>query len=135
MTLPESGITNRGLNRFYRPFGRNLEQAYHSERRMVHMGMGNSTSGLSVEPFSQFGSQRYQYQEQQRQVTPRYQVSVPLVRGQMPETIIIPETEVMKHEASVTPVADDQHQQLHEAQSNKRAVIIDGKKYRLNVAL
>ena len=66
--------------------------------------------------------------------SPEYQESVTLVKGQMLETIIIPETEVMKHEASVpvTPVVDDQ-QKPHE--SNKRAVIIDGKKYRLNVAL
>ena len=156
MTLPESGITNRSLHRFYRPFGVNLDEladrinqkalenirskseclepAYHSESRIVHMGLSSATGGASVDPFSQFGSQGYQYPEQQRQVTPQYQVSVPLVRGQMPETIIIPETEVMKHEASVpvTPVVDDQ-QKPHE--SNKRAVIIDGKKYRLNVAL
>ena len=69
--------------------------------------------------------------------SPEYQESVPLVKSQMPETIIIPEREVMKHEASVpvTPVSYEQHQQYHEVQSNKRAVIIDGKKYRLNVAL
>ena len=96
------------------------------------MGLGSATGGASVDPFHQFGSQGFQYQEQ---VTPQYQVLVPLVRGQIPETIITPETEVMKHEACdpVTPVVCDQ--QPHENKFNKRAVIVDGKKYRLNVAL
>ena len=145
----ESSVQNKGPSKF-RPYGRNLdeiadrinqkaieniksqseslEQEYYSEGRIVHMGRG----GASVDPFSQFSSQGYQ-ERQRRQVTPQYQVSVPLVGGQMPETIIIPETQVMKHEVPVTPLVYGQ--QTHEAQSNRRAVIIDGKKYRLNVAL
>ena len=147
--VESSVVKNRGPNRF-RPYGRNLDeiadrinqkaieniksqsesldQDYYSEGRIVHTGMVEA----SVDPFSQFSSQGYQ-ERQRRQVTPQYQVSVPMVGGQMPETIIIPETEVMKHDVPVTPMMYGQ--QPHEAQSNRRAVIIDGKKYRLNVAL
>ena len=45
--------------------------------------------GGYADPFSQFGAQGYQYPENHHsQVTPQYQVAVPMVSGQVPETLI-----------------------------------------------
>ena len=133
----ESSVKNKGSAK-YRGCGRNLDElADRINRKAIENIKIQSESldqeqlyTLHVEPFSQFGSQGYQYPENHHdQVTPQYQVSVPLVSGQVPETLIMPEAEIVKHEPSVPMVCG----QPQGAQSSSKSVIIDGKKYRLNI--
>lgn len=146
----ESSIKNKGPNK--RGYGRNLDELadrinqkaienikiksesldpeQSSDPRMVNMEVVDHHS--APDPFSQFGAQGFQYPGHHSQVTPHYLVSVPLVSGQIPETLIIPEAEIVKQEPSVplTPMMCGQPQ---EAPTPRKAVIIDGKKYRLNI--